>query len=79
MSILGKLFPLTPRTENTKELILSIVIYVLIPNIIRILFWFFQWIPVINFLLNIVSIIISIYCIAGIIVSILAYFKKIEL
>lgn len=71
-------FPLSASVhpEQIKSLILSVVIYLAACAIMRILQAILGWIPIVGTLLRLVFSLLGLYCVAGIILSILKYFQR---
>ena len=71
-------FPLSSSVtpSDTKSLVISILIYVAACAVLRVLGVVLGWIPLVGWLLGIVFSLIGLYCVAGIVLSVLQYFKK---
>ncbi|MEG2053476.1 MAG: hypothetical protein RR052_00900 [Oscillospiraceae bacterium] len=72
---LKKLFPLSFRAIDSKNLLISVLIYIVVPAVIKFVFSLLTWIPILGMILNIISWIIGLYCVVGIVLAILAYAK----
>ncbi len=79
MDILKKVFPLSFKANDVAYLVISIIVYVLASTIIGVINGILAIIPLIGFILaavfGLVSAIVGIYCLAGIVISILVFLK----
>ena len=79
MDILKKVFPLSFKSADIAYFIISIIVYVLAGTIIGVINGILAIIPIIGFILaaafELVSAIVGIYCLAGIVISILVFLK----
>ena len=78
MDALKKLFPFSFKLSDVKALIISIVIYLVIGIIAGVVIWVIAHIPIVNIIVGIVGAIVDLYCIAGIVLSVLSFLKVIE-
>lgn len=78
MEQLYRYFPLSSSVtpSDTKSLVISVLIYVAACAVLRVLGVVLGWIPLVGWLLGIVFSLIGLYCVAGIVLSVLQYFKK---
>ena len=70
-------FPLSASVHpgNPRSLILSVVIYLVACAVMRILHTILGWIPIVGWLLRLVFSLVGLYCVAGIILSILKFYR----
>lgn len=70
-------FPLNQRVfpKNLLSLLLTIVIYLVVPSIFGILLFFLSWIPLIGWLLQLIGAALDLYCLVGIVLAIMKYLK----
>ncbi len=71
-------FPLSNRVnaKDTRSLVVSILLYIAVGLVMSIVGKLLGWIPVIGFVLGLISWVLDIYCLAGIVLSILRYVKE---
>lgn len=75
-----KLYPYFPLSNNvqskdTRSLVVSVLLYIVVGLVMSIVGKLLGWIPVIGFILGLISWVLDIYCLAGIVLSILRYVK----
>ena len=79
MDILKKVFPLSFKSNDIAYFIISLIVYVLASTIIGVINGILAIIPLIGFILaaafGLVSAIVGVYCISGIVISILVFLK----
>ncbi len=86
MDILKKIFPFSFKAKDVNSLIVSIVIYVVVglasSLVFSLLNLVFGWIPIVGAILGvlfgIVGWVIGVYCLAGIVITLLDYFKVLK-
>ncbi len=76
MDTLKKIFPISfAFTKDVVNLIIGILIYVVIGAIAPIVLGILGFLPIIGWVLSIVSSLLGIYCLAGIVIQILVFCK----
>lgn len=70
-------FPLSAKSTDVKGLVISILLYCVISIAIGFVFGFFTWLPLVGTLIGFVSRLADLYCLAGIVVSIMVFAKVI--
>ncbi len=73
MDMLKKYFPLSFRGKEVKDLVISIVIYIVASAILGVLLGILGNIPVVNLVTGIVGTLVWIYSVAGIVIAILDF------
>ncbi len=70
-------FPLSANVlpGNVKSLIMSLVIYVVACAVLGILNVVLGWIPLVGWLFRLICSLLGLYCVAGIVLSILKFFR----
>ncbi|WMJ84755.1 hypothetical protein ACS3UN_05535 [Oscillospiraceae bacterium LTW-04] len=68
-------FPLSAKAYDLKTFLIVILIYIAVSAVTGIVLGLFSWIPLLGKVLGIVSQLIDLYCLAGIVVAIIIYFK----
>ncbi|MBP1576907.1 MAG: hypothetical protein J6C75_00340 [Oscillospiraceae bacterium] len=68
-------FPLSAKSTDAKNLVISILLYVVISIAIGFVLGFFTGIPLIGTLIKLISGLADLYCLAGIVVSIMIFAK----
>ena len=76
MDMLKKFFPLSFKVAETKDLVVSIVIYAIIDVVCGLIIGLLAKIPLIGILFSLVGSVIGLYALVGIILAIL-YFAKV--
>lgn len=82
MDILKKVFPLSFKSADIAYFIISLIVYVLASTIIGVINGILLLIPLIGFIIaavfGLISSIVGIYCLAGIVISILVFLKVMQ-
>ncbi len=79
MDALKKIFPLSFKfAKDVANLIIGIIIYVVIGAIAPIVLGILGFLPIIGWILGIVSSLVGIYCLAGIIIQVLVFCKVLK-
>lgn len=80
MDMVKKFFPFSFnfKTKDTNGLVVSIIIYVVAMLLSGVAMWLLGFIPVVNILTGIVGWIIEVYCVAGIVLSVLKFFDVLK-
>lgn len=79
MDTLKKFFPLSFKfTKDVANLIIGIIIYVVIGAIAPAILGILGFLPIIGWILGIVSSLVGIYCLAGIVIQILVFAKVLK-
>lgn len=78
-----KFYPFFPLSVHVlpdvpKTLILSIVIYLIICAVLGVLQSILGWIPIVGWIVDVVCSLLGLYCVGGIILSVLKYFQTNE-
>lgn len=70
-------FPLNAnvRPRELGTLLLCIVIYLVISGVVGLASGLLHWIPVLGWVIGILRWLVGVYCLAGIILAVLRYFK----
>lgn len=77
---MNKVYPFFPLNANVmpgngKSLLTPVVIYIAACVVLRVLSWALGWVPLAGWLLELVFSLVGLYCVAGIIVAMIQYFK----
>ena len=78
MDIVKKFFPISMRATDVLGLIISIVIYAILPTVLGLVNSCVGGIPVINWLMGIILSVSGLYCFIGIVLAILVFCKVIK-
>lgn len=78
MDLLKKLFPLSFKVSEAKDLVISIIVYAVIDVVCGVLIGLLAKIPLIGILFSLVGTLIGIYATAGIVLAILVFVKVIK-
>ena len=78
MDLVKKFFPVSLRATDVLGLVISIVIYLIIPVVLGIFNSLLSGIPVIGWLLGVIVSLIGIYCTVGIVLAVLIFAKVIK-
>ena len=78
MDTVKKLWPHALKTKDVKSLVITIIVYIVINFILGLVLGLLAAIPLLGFVFNIVSWLVSIYCLAGIVLAVLNYFKLLK-
>lgn len=70
-------FPLSAKVCDVKSLVLSIVIYIALSVVVGFICSLFTWIPLISVIIDFASRLFDLYCLGGILVSIMIFAKVI--
>ncbi|MBQ4313224.1 MAG: hypothetical protein IJC18_03335 [Clostridia bacterium] len=76
--MIKKLFPTSTRATDLTGLIVSLLIYIVLPAIVHLVANLLGGIPLIGWILGIIAGVIDLYCLIGIVVSLLIFFKVIK-
>lgn len=68
-------FPLSTKANDLKSLLIVILIYIAVSVAAGVVLGLLGWIPLVGKILGIASQLIDLYCLAGIVVTIILYFK----
>lgn len=68
-------FPLSAKTYDLKSLLIVVLIYIVVSVATGIVLGLLSWIPLLGKIIGIASQLIDLYCLAGIVVAIMIYFK----
>ncbi|MDD3165730.1 MAG: hypothetical protein PHS97_07720 [Oscillospiraceae bacterium] len=73
-----KYFPLnqTVVRGDVGSFVIALVIYLFAPSIVGIVVALLHWLPLVGWLLGITSSLFSLYCLVGLILVVIKYFKK---
>ncbi len=75
MDMLKKYFPVSAKAKDITSLIVAIVIYVVAGAVIGAILGFLAGTPIIGFLFGIAGVLVGLYCLAGIILSVLDFLE----
>ena len=78
MDTLKKLFPLSFKVKEVKDLVISIIIYAVIDVVCGIVISLLAKLPIIGILFSLVGALIGIYATAGIVLAILVFVKVLK-
>ncbi|KAF5029660.1 hypothetical protein DSECCO2_646270 [anaerobic digester metagenome] len=68
-------FPLSAKAYDLKSLLIVILLYIAASVAAGIVLGLLSWVPLVGKILSIVSQLIDFYCLAGIVVAFMIYFK----
>ena len=71
MDVLKQLFPLSFKVKDSNDCVISVIIYLVVSILFGAVVAILDFIPVINVLLGVLGSLVGVYCVAGIILSIL--------
>lgn len=71
------LFPVSANVFDLKSLLVSILIYIVASMVAGFVFSLVTWLPLVGRIMRFASQLIDLYCLAGIVVAIMIYFKLI--
>lgn len=73
-----ELFPITKqvKTKDKTSLIISIFLYIVISGVVSSVIFWVRWIPLFGWILKRIADLIGLYCIVGVVLSILRYNGK---
>ena len=75
MDVLKQLFPLSFKVKDSNDCVISVIIYLVVSILFGAVVAILDFIPVINVLLGVLGSLVGVYCVAGIILSILKITK----
>ena len=75
MDVLKQLFPLSFKVKDSNDCVISVIIYLVVSILFGAVVAILDFIPVINVLLGVLGSLVGVYCVAGIILSILKLTK----
>ena len=75
MDVLKQLFPLSFKVKDSNDCVISVIIYLVVSILFGVVVAILDFIPVINVLLGVLGSLVGVYCVAGIILSILKITK----
>ena len=75
MDVLKQLFPLSFKVNDSNDCVISVIIYLVVSILFGVVVAILDFIPVINVLLGVLGTLVGVYCVAGIILSILKITK----
>ena len=75
MDVLKQLFPLSFKVKDSNDCVISVIIYLVVSILFGVVVAILDFIPVINVLLGVLGALVGVYCVAGIILSILKITK----
>ncbi len=78
MKKLLKFFPLSLSTKNPKSLVITIVIYIVLPLIFWLLSSLFSKVILLGTIMYIITVLFAVYCFVGIILAVLKMAKVIK-
>ena len=78
MDKLKQLFPLSFRGTEMKDMIVSIILYIVVAAIASVLIWVVALIPIVNLVVGIVGTLVDIYVLVGIVLAVLSYFNVLK-
>ncbi len=73
--IVRAFFPLSAKAYDLKSLLVIALVYIAVSVATGFVLGLIGWIPLIGRLLGIVSQLVDLYCLAGIVVAVMIYFK----
>lgn len=68
-------FPLSAKATDLKSLLITCALYIIASMLVGFVLNFLTWIPVLGFIIRLISQLFDYYCLAGIVVAVLIYFK----
>ncbi len=78
MDKLKQLFPLSFRGTEMKDMIVSVILYIVVAAIASVLIWVVALIPIVNLVVGIVGTLVDIYVLVGIVLAVLNYFNVLK-
>jgi len=78
MDLVKKFFPISMRATDVIGLVISIIIYALLPTVLGLVNSCIGGIPVIGWIMGIILSLIGIYCLVGIVLAILIFCNVIK-
>lgn len=76
--MLSKIFPFSTRSKTVEGLIISIVIYIVCGAVAGLVIGLLAKIPIIGVIFGLIGGIVDLYCLCGIIISVLIYCKVVS-
>ncbi len=76
--MLSKIFPFSTRSNTVGGLIVSIAVYIVCGAVAGIIIGLLAKMPIIGFIFGLVGGIVDLYCLCGIIISVLIYCKVVS-
>ena len=73
-----KYFPHAFKANDVKDLIIGLVVYALIAFVAGLVLGLLGIIPILGFIFRVIGWLVEIYCIAGVILSILVFLKIVQ-
>ncbi len=73
MKFLFRLFPVSRSATNTASLVLSFLLYLAAAVLVHLVFSLVDWLPLLGKLFVLLTRLVNLYCLAGMILSILLY------
>ena len=70
-------FPLNSGvvSGDLKSLAIPVIIYLAACGVLRVVSWALNWVPLVGWLLGLVCSVLGLYCVLGLILALLAYFR----
>ena len=78
MDTVKKLWPHALRTKDVKSLVITIILYIVANFVLGLVLGLLAAIPLLGFIFSILSWVVSIYCLVGIVLAVLNYFKLLK-
>ena len=78
MDLVKKIFPISTRATDVLGLIISIIIYAILPTVLGLVNSCIGGIPVIGWLMGVILSVVGIYCFIGIVLAILIFCKVVK-
>lgn len=78
MDLLKKYFPWSFKAIEVKDLVISIIIYIVIGVVGGLIISLLSWIPIIGWLLGLVGGLLDLYTLIGIILAVLVFAKVLK-
>ena len=72
----NKYFPVNAGIHpgDAKSLLVPLLIYLAASGVLRVVSWALNWVPLVGWVLGLACAVLGLYCVAGIILALLAYF-----
>ena len=78
MDMLKKFFPFSFKSKNLRELIICLAVYLVASFILGAVLNLLGQLPLIGFVFNFVAGLIGLYCLVGIVLAVLDFFKVLK-
>ena len=78
LNALKPYFPQAFGANSIKSLVIAVLIYAVVAWVAGIVISLLSWIPIVSFILGVLGWVIDIYCVVGIILSILVFLKIVK-